>query len=289
MFIRYARRYVADRPRCTACERNLALRAIDLKRAGAPPEKYENLFAEAETRMNRMFSGFERLVAAHPENNKYRRDLSTAYGNLGMIYRETGRLEKSRRILETDLQKRETVAALDRSDRELQADLSETLLESAQIDAALKNFPVAFARFAHAVNIYDRLIDLDPTNIEFRRMRFDTENYYADALGQNGDHTAALEKYRFAFEKLKKGAPAEIPYFEFAEGATREKIGDVSLQQGKFTEAAAAFRVTLELWNKPESVNSDLSRSPERIDWVREKLSKTAASGARRRISAVSL
>jgi tetratricopeptide (TPR) repeat protein len=252
--------------------RNLALRAIDLKRTEAPPDTYQPLFAEAEERINRMFFGFERLVAAHPEKKKYRRDLSTAYGTLGMIYRETGRLEESSRLLREDLQKRQTVAALDGFDRESQADLSEALTELAQTETAQKKFSDAFAHFAQATAIYDRLIDADQANVEFRRLRFETENYFTDALRQSGDIAKALELYRTAFEKLKTNAPAENPYFKFAEGLMQEKIGDVYMRQNKFIEAAEAYRKALELWSGEEQAKiNELGRSPERIDWIRKK------------------
>ncbi|MBA2620466.1 MAG: protein kinase, partial [Acidobacteria bacterium] len=251
--------------------RNLALRAIDLKRVEAPPETYQTIFAEAEERINRMFSGFERLVAAHPEKKKYRRDLSTAYGTLGMVYRETGRLEESSRMLRADLQKRQTVAALDRFDRESQADLSEALTELAQTEAAQKKFSDAFAHFAQAIAIYDRLIATDKANIEFSRLRFEAENCFADALRQNGDIPKALEFYRAAFEKLKTNVSIDNPYFKFAEGLMQEKIGDAYMQQNKFIEAAEAYRKALELWSAEQAKITELGRSPERIDCIRKK------------------
>lgn len=96
----------------------------------------------------------------------------------------------------------------------------------------------------------------------------------ADSMREGGRFNEAIEIYRAAFEKLKKDAPAGNSYFGFAEGVTEEKLGDVYAEQGKFAEAAAAYRKTLELWNRPEANQTDLSRSPERIDSAREKLSK---------------
>ena len=255
--------------------RNLALRAIELKRIDASPELYAKLFDEAETRLNTMFGGFEKLVAAHPEKKKYRRDLSTAYGNLGMVYRETGRLEKSRQMLGKDLQTREAVAARDAADRESQADLSEALWYLAQTKAAQKQFAAAFTDFKRAVEIYDKLIAADSANMEFRRLRFEAENYYADALRQNGDAPKALEMYRAAFEHLKKDA-AENPYFVFAEGVMNENIGDcyaqMSASQTNSEKAQTAYRKTSQFWETEQIRRGYLSRTPEKLEFLNRKI-----------------
>ena len=261
--------------------RNLTFRAIDLKRAGAPPAVYENLFAEAEASMNEMLSGCEKLAALHPETKKYRRNVSSAHETLGMIYRETYRLSEARQTFEEDLRTYKIPAASDRADREAQADLSEGITELAQTKAAQKDFAHARADFARAVVVYDELIAADRANLEFCQRRFNAENYYADALLENNQLPNALEIYRAAFEKLKKDAPATAaaagdasPYLKFAEGLTLLKIGDVYSRQKKLTAAADNYRKTLELWTDPEAVRTELSRSPERIDSVREKLSR---------------
>jgi len=255
--------------------RNLALRAIELKRIGSSPEFYESLFTEAEVRLERMFDGFEKLVAAHPEKKKYRRDLSTAYGNLGMVYRETDRLEQSRQMLEEDWRRRETVAVKDAADRESQADLSEALWYLAQTKAAQKQFDDAFADFKRAVEIYDKLIVADSANLEFRALRFEAENHYADALRQGGDAPKALEIYQTAFERLKKDAP-ENPYFVFAEGVMHENIGDCYMQMTKDLEntqiAHGAYRKTLQLWETEQIHRSYFSRTPEKLDSIRRKI-----------------
>jgi serine/threonine protein kinase len=261
--------------------RNLALRAIELKKIGASPELYTKLFDEAEMRLNRMFDGFEKLVAAHPAKKKYRRDLSTAYSNLGMIYRETGRLEKSRQMLEEDLRKRETVAAKDAADRESQADLSEALWYLAQTKAAQKQYAAAFADFKHAVEIYDKLIAADSANMEFRALRFEAENFYADALRQNGDASKALEMYRSAFERLKKDAPDNL-YFVFAEGVMNENIGDCYAQtaanRADSEKAQAAYQKTSELWEAEQIRRSYLSRTPEKLDFLKRKITDSDRS-----------
>ncbi|MDQ2747890.1 MAG: tetratricopeptide repeat-containing serine/threonine-protein kinase, partial [Acidobacteriota bacterium] len=258
--------------------RNLALRAIELKQLGASPELYGNLFIEAEMRLGKMFDGFEKLVAAHPEKKKYRRDLSTAYGNLGMIYRETERLEKSRQMLEKDLQKREAVAAVDSADRESQADLSEALWYLAQTKAAQKQFDGAFADFKRAVELYDKLIAADPANMEFRGFRFEAENHFADALRESGDAAKALEMYQSAFERLKKDAP-ENPYFTFAEGVMNENVGDCYARmtpiRDNSAKAFAAYQKTSELWATEQIRRSYLSRTPEKLDFLNRKISES--------------
>ncbi len=256
--------------------RNLALRAIELKRLGASPELYGGLFTEAEMRLGKMFDGFEKLVAAHPEKKKYRRDLSTAYGNLGMIYRETERLEKSRQMLEKDLQRREAVAAVDSADRESQADLSEALWYLAQTKAAQKQFDAAFADFKRAIEIYDKLIAADPVNMEFRGFRFEAENHVADASRRSGDIPKALEMYQIAFERLKKDVP-ENPYFAFAEGVMNENIGDCYAQMTanriNLEKANAAYRKTSEFWEAEQIRRSYLSRTPEKLESLNRKIS----------------
>jgi eukaryotic-like serine/threonine-protein kinase len=256
--------------------RNLALRAIELKKIGASPELYTKLFDEAETRLDRMFGGFEKLIAAHPEKKKYRRDLSTAYSNLGMIYRETGQLEKSRQMLEEDLRKRETVAAKDLADRESQADLSEALWYLAQTKAAQKQFADAFTDFKRAIEIYDKLIAADSANMEFRGLRFEAENHFADALRQSGDAAKAVEIYQSAFEHLKKDAPGN-PYFVFAEGVMNENVGDcyaqMSASQINLEKANAAYRKTSEMWETEQIRRSYLSRTPEKLESLNRKIS----------------
>ena len=251
--------------------RYLTLHAIELKKRGAAKEIYEPLFNQALPHLEKMFAGFEKLAAAHPEKKKYRRDLSTAYGNLGMFYRETGNLEKSRELLEKDLKTRLATAEKDAADRESQADLSDALRELAQTKAAQKEFSSAFTDFERTRAILDKLIAADKNNMEFRRSLFQAENFYGDALLAEGNRPKAAEIYRTAFQKLSKDAP-ETPYLTFAEGILNENLGNIARAEKDSETARQSFEKTLALWQKPNAAPQNFNYCVETIDYLKQKI-----------------
>lgn len=183
--------------------RGLALRAGEIKNERPQSPEILELLAEAIPRLEKMFEVFSRMSARRPENKKYKRDLSTAYDNLGMALRLNGNLNKSLELLDKNLQTRRRVVESDTADRESQGDLAEVLMERAKTLAEMKDFREAFADFREALQIMDALIAEDDANMEFHRRRFEIFFAYAEALLLRGEKQKAFEMFYDGLEKLR--------------------------------------------------------------------------------------
>lgn len=99
---------------------------------------------------------------------------------------------------------------------------------------------------------------------------------FGDSLASQKNYAEAERIYWSAYEKVKDVYAAKNPSFNlYAEGLTQNNPGDVYFLQSKFKQTQAAYHKALELWSRPEAQQTDLHRSPERIEWLREKISKT--------------
>lgn len=183
--------------------RGLALRAAEIKDENPQSPEIVILLAEAIPRLEKMFEVFSRLSARRPENKKYKRDLSTAYDNLGMALRLNGNSNESLRLLDKNLQTRRLVVKADPADRESQGDLAEVLMERAKTLAERENFAEAFANLTEGIEIMDRLIAEDDANMEFHRRRFELIFAYAEAFLIKGEKQKAAQIFSDGIEKLR--------------------------------------------------------------------------------------
>lgn len=183
--------------------RGLALRAGEIKNENPQSPEIRELLAEAIPRLEKMFEVFSRLSARRPENKKYKRDLSTAYDNLGMALRLNGNLNESLKLLDKNLQTRRLIVKSDSADRESQGDLAEVLMERAKTLAEMKNFDDAFADLTEGLRIMDALIGEDDANMEFHRRRFELFSAYAETFLLKGEKQKAFEMFSDGLEKLR--------------------------------------------------------------------------------------
>jgi eukaryotic-like serine/threonine-protein kinase len=183
--------------------RGLALRADEIKNENPQSPEIRELLAEAIPRLEKMFEVFSRLSARRPENKKYKRDLSTAYDNLGIALRLNGNLDESLKLLDKNLQTRRRTVESDAADRESQGDLAEVLMERAKTLAEMKNFDDAFANLMEGLQIMDALIGEDDANMEFHRRRFELISAYAETFLHKGEKQKAFEMFSDGLEKLR--------------------------------------------------------------------------------------
>src|SRR5690606_8121443 len=125
-----------------------------------------------------------------------------------------------------------------------------------------------------ALAITAGLVAKDRENLEFLQTHRDIGMNAAATLGHLGRHGESIAKYHSVFTEYKNSPLMgdkieEVAYYE---GLVHERIGNNYKSRKDLKAAAAEFRKTIELWQKPEVAKAFFAKNTEQFDAVNKKL-----------------
>ena len=220
----------------------------------------------------RAFSEYKRLasrmVAAQPDEPKWRLESIYADTNLGLLVLDQRRYDRAAAIFKRSLGETETLASSEPRNRAYQLQLLEMLAYLSEAQQKAGAIEPAIALRERQIGLLDRLIAAEPADADFQRKAMIAHRALARLLGWRGETRIALEHSRKAVEigdRLMALEPDNSRWLEHISGARLDR-GDILLRAGRVDEAASATRAGCDL------ANQLIARDPNVLQWRERRL-----------------
>jgi len=138
------------------------------------------------------------VVAAEPQNLKYRQQFGEALDLLANCYRRTGQYDVSRTYYLEYLHVDESLVQAAPQNREFQESLADAYVEVGQLFLELGRFDEAFALIVRSPPIVEHLLASDPASPHLLFVQNVNLSFLARSLAERGDLTSALDRVREA-------------------------------------------------------------------------------------------
>ena len=174
------------------------------------PEKEKKLYQEALAYAERSAEAQRKVLAMHPENPLYQRNVAGSKLNLGKIFRELGDTGTALRLADEALKMLLPIAGKDAENQEIKLDLKEAYEDAALALVKRGDFSSAEASFNKGVELNVELLKKDPENFDFWIARLRGEQIFADALLEKGARREAKAIYLRAVARADAEAPKKF-------------------------------------------------------------------------------
>lgn len=215
----------------------------------------------------RAFSEYKRLanrmVAAEPDEAKWRLESIYADTNLGLLVLQERHYDRAAALFTRSLAEIETLAASDPRNRAYQIQLLEALANLSEAQQKAGAIEQAITQRERQLGLLDRLMASGPADADFLRKAMNAHRALARLLGWRGEIRIALEHSRMAVEigdRLMALEPNHSRWLEFISG-TRLDRGDILLRAQRTDEAASAVRAGCDL------AGQLVARDPNVVQW----------------------
>jgi tetratricopeptide (TPR) repeat protein len=185
-----------------------------------------------------------RMIAAEPDQPKWRLESIYADTNLGRLILDQRNYEQAAAVFKRSLGEIETLASSNPRNRDYQIQLLETLAYLSQAQENSGAIESAVTQRERQIDLLQRLIAADPADADFQRKSMTAHRALARLLGWRGETRIALEHSRTAVEigdRLIALEPGNSKWREFISAARLER-GQILLRAGQVDEAASATR-----------------------------------------------
>jgi hypothetical protein len=251
-------------------------RADDLARLDGYETDAENLYKDACGYLGAALEAFQNAARIKPDEARYRQNLPQGLGNLALCLRnDAAQVSRAVELARESYALTEKQVAGDSANREARFNLIEKSYLLANVLTRAGSFAEAEKLYQKSLADADELIGEDPANVELYLIRFHAAVDYGDELSQQKKFAEALKIYADGDTEVQTIFNEKNPPFaRYASGLTAMRAGDVYDAQADYAQAAKFYRHALENWLLPETRRSELSRSPEQIEALRQKLAE---------------
>ncbi len=220
----------------------------------------------------------QRLVAAHPDNVFWQRDLSVCYGRIGDVRRAAGDLSGALEAYGTTYQMLQRLATDDPDRAQWQRDLSMSHEDIGNVRVALGDLAGAMQAYEASLQIRERLAASAPGNAGWQRDLAVSHEKIGDVRRAQGDLAGALQAYEPSHEiaeRLAASDPGNVGWQRDL-SISHERIGDVRVAQGDVAGGMQEFEASLQIGERLAASDPgnaewqrDLSVSHDKIGVVR--------------------
>ena len=211
-------------------------------------------------------AAFLDLIAKHPNDTTWQRDLSVSQNKVGDALRAQGDLAGALESYRAGLDTTEKLAARDASNAVWQRDLAISHERIGDTLTAEGDLGGALASYRKGLAIHEALAKRNPSDSEGQRDLSVSDNKIGDALRNGGEPAEALKSYRAGLaimEALTAKDPSNTQWLRDL-AISHERIGNVLRIQGDETEALASYRKSLAIHEQLAA--RDLSNTVWQLD-----------------------
>ncbi len=179
-----------------------------------------------------------KMVAADPNNMKWRIERQNADAELGIVLMDQRRFAEAARQFEGALRTIQAVAAIDPKNSDYQKSIAESFAWLADAEAAQGHLAVAIANRREQIDLLQRLMN-QSDDVQYRQKMIPARQGLGRLLAATGDRPGAIGELTKGVAEAERLIPAEPDNTVWVEFAAHAKIGlaETLLASGRGAEA----------------------------------------------------
>jgi tetratricopeptide (TPR) repeat protein len=191
----------------------------------------------------------DELIRQHPDEPRFRYELSNSWNEMGRLYLESGEFDRSQEAFQRALDLRQKLVELDPKNPEYERKLANSFMNLGSVFGSRREFDEALKRVAQAIDIQQRLATDHPQEPIYRRDL--AKAFYNRALlesraGRPADALRSCQQALTKFRQLYDEQPRVIDFQGLA-ALTMRVADELSGQSGKAVDALPVFQQARQL------------------------------------------
>lgn len=266
--------------------RDLAWSTYQIGNLLSHPRRKNPDFAEGKAHYDKALSLQRRLIAEHPGEPDYPMDMAQCYVSLASL---AGRADQdfpgAVRYLEQALDLQKKVVATHPTVTLYLLDLSSTYYNLAWNCSRLPGRPTVAKWYRESIAIAERLVELDPENVDFQDQLGQAVNNLGFILSAQGETDPAIREYLRAIDIHQRvlATGSDLPRHRSPMVVALTNLARARVTQGKLAEALPSYEAALAIQQKLAGTNpgvtkyqSDLATIYNDIGWLYTQLKQFA-------------